>query len=128
MILGVGIDLVESRRMQRELARGAWVAHDGVFTSGEIQRCSHGRGRAARYAACFAAKEATLKALGLPVDDLGLLREVEIGAPGDGGATIILHDRVKAEAERLGVTHIRASVAPAADVAGAVVILESLRE
>ena len=123
MIVGLGIDLVTNRRVERELARDEWLQGDGIFTSQEISRCSRNRRPALCYAACFAAKEATLKALGVEVADLGMMREVEVEL-GDRCA-IVLHDRMKSESEQLGVRHIRLSIAPSKRQTGAMVILES---
>lgn len=123
MIVGFGIDLVTTNRMERELAQGEWMAGDGIFTRREISRCSRNRRPAVCYAACFAAKEATLKALGVEVADLGMMREVEVEL-GDRCA-IVLHHRMKAESEHLGVRHVRLSVAPSRRQTGAMVILES---
>jgi holo-[acyl-carrier protein] synthase len=125
VIVGLGVDLLENSRVARELARGDWRQENGVFTSEEIKRCSTGKNPALRYAACFAAKEATLKALGVGVSDLAMFREVEIGLDENGEYAVVLHDRLKSESEQLGVRHIRVSVAAAAKQTGAMVILES---
>ena len=125
MIVGLGVDLLENGRVAQELARGDWRQENGVFTSEEVKRCSTGKNPALRYAACFAAKEATLKALGVGVSDLAMFREVEIGLDGNGEYAVVLHDRLKSESEQLGVRHIRVSVAAAAKQTGAMVILES---
>ena len=125
MLVGLGVDLLENSRIAQELARGDWRQENGVFTSEEIKRCSTGKNPALRYAACFAAKEATLKALGVEVSDLAMFREVEIGLDENGEYAVVLHDRLKSESEQLGVRHIRISVAAAAKQTGAMVIMES---
>jgi len=125
VIVGLGVDLLENSRIAQELARGDWRQENGVFTGEEIKRCSTGKNPALRYAACFAAKEATLKALGVGVSDLAMFREVEIGLDENGEYAVVLHDRLKSESEQLGVRHIRVSVAAAAKQTGAMVILES---
>jgi holo-[acyl-carrier protein] synthase len=125
VIVGLGVDLLENSRVAQELARGDWRRENGVFTSEEIKRCSTGKNPALRYAACFAAKEATLKALGIGVSDLAMFREVEIALDENGEYAVILHNRLKSESEQLGVRHIRVSVAAAAKQTGAMVILES---
>ena len=125
MILGLGIDLLENRRVERELSRGEWLPHDGIFTPEEISYCNSARRPALRYAACFAAKEATLKALGVRVSDLGMFREVEVKLGMDSGCKIVLHDRLKAESKQLGVQHIQLSITHSANQTGAVVILEA---
>ncbi len=125
VIVGLGIDLVENSRVTRELAQGDWRPENGVFTSGEIDRCSTDKNPALSYAACFAAKEAMLKALGIGVSDWATFREVEIGLDSNGEYAVVLHDRLKSESEQLGVRHIRVSITAAAQQTGAMVILES---
>jgi holo-[acyl-carrier protein] synthase len=125
VIVGLGIDLVENSRVTQELARGDWRQENGIFTTEEIEHCSTGKNPALRYAACFAAKEATLKALGVGVSDLAMFREVEMGVDNNGEYAVVLHDRLKSESEQLGVRHIRVSIAAAAKQTGAMVILES---
>ncbi|MBZ5648245.1 MAG: holo-ACP synthase [Acidobacteriia bacterium] len=122
MILGIGIDLVENRRVERELARGEWRMGDGVFSPEEIRYCTSTRKPALRYAACFAAKEATLKALGVPARDLAVFREVEVGLE---SSSIALHSRLKNQSEQLGVRRIRLSTTVSRDLTGAMVILET---
>lgn len=125
MIVGLGIDLVENNRVERELAQGEWQLGDGVFNSREIGRCNRGRRPTICFAACFAAKEATLKALGIDVVDLGILREIEVDLGECGRSAVVLHDRMKSESDHLGVKHIRVSIASGKQQTGALVILES---
>jgi len=64
MILGIGSDIIDIRRIERTLERYGDRFLQRVFTETE-QRKSNGRaGRAASYAKRFAAKEACSKALG----------------------------------------------------------------
>ena len=125
MIVGIGVDWIEHVRVEQELAHGAWKPREGVFTESEIERCECGVRPGARYAACFAAKEATLKALGIEVADLGLLREVEVLMGRTAEHAIELHARTKHEAQRLGVKRIWLSIASTTKHAGAVVVMES---
>ena len=64
MILGVGTDLIDIRRIERTLERfgGRFVAR--VFTAAEQARAERRIDRAAAYAKRYAAKEACAKALG----------------------------------------------------------------
>jgi holo-[acyl-carrier protein] synthase len=77
MASGIGIDLLEIRRLERALKRHPRLAQR-VFTEAELAYAG-ARARPGRHlAARFAAKEAVVKALGLG-DGLGL-HEVEIVA------------------------------------------------
>ena len=116
MILGIGTDLIEHVRVQRELAQSPWADNDGIFTAQEIARCRASKKPARRYAACFAAKEATLKALGLEVGDLAMFREVELAANSEHHHALLLHGRVKARSEQLGVRRVNVSIAAAKKV------------
>lgn len=64
MILGVGSDLIDIRRIERTIARFGDRFLERVFTSIERQRSEQRGDRAASYAKRFAAKEACSKALG----------------------------------------------------------------
>ena len=64
MILGVGSDLIDIRRIEKTLARFGDRFVDRVFTAGEVAYCRRKRDFASSFAARFAAKEAAMKALG----------------------------------------------------------------
>jgi holo-[acyl-carrier protein] synthase len=68
VILGIGTDLCDIRRIERTLERFGDRFLTRVFTAAEIKRAERRagslRGRAATYAKRFAAKEAGAKALG----------------------------------------------------------------
>lgn len=64
MILGIGTDLLDIRRIERTLERFGARFCERVFTETERQRCDRHVARAARYAQRYAAKEACAKALG----------------------------------------------------------------
>ena len=121
MIVGIGIDLLETRRVQQELARSEWQQGDGIFSPEEARYCNAFRRPALRYAACFAAKEAALKALGIEVNDLALFREVEVRLD---SSSIAFHQRLQDRSEQLGVRNIRLSTTVGKDLTGAMVILE----
>lgn len=121
MIVGIGIDLLENRRVEEELARGEWQQAQGIFTPEEVRFCNAFRRPALRYAACFAAKEAALKALGMEIADLAILREVEVRLDAN---IVALRQRLKDRSEQLGVRRIRLSTTVGRDLTGAMVILE----
>ena len=64
MLLGIGSDLIDIRRIEQTLARHGDRFIARVFTEIERARSERRRQRAASYAKRFAAKEACSKALG----------------------------------------------------------------
>ena len=64
MILGVGSDIIDIRRIERTLERYGERFLDRVFTRTERLKSDRLANRAASYAKRFAAKEACAKALG----------------------------------------------------------------
>lgn len=86
-ILGTGIDLVESRRMQEVIERWGALFKDKVFLPGEQSYCDAKAFPYQHYAARFAAKEAVSKAFGTGIGlhinwlDMEVVRDPESGAP-----------------------------------------------
>ena len=64
MILGVGSDLIDIRRIEQTIARFGDRFLDRIFTAAERARAEGRANRAATYAKRYAAKEACAKALG----------------------------------------------------------------
>lgn len=125
----VGIDLVDVSRLQTLLHRDPHFA-DGIFTDREIETCRRRRNPAQHFAARFAAKEATLKALSL---GLGVppvrrrLREIEINS-GVNGVQILLHGWVARFARKRGYANASASLSHDAGIALAYVGLVRFAE
>ena len=64
MIVGLGSDLIDIRRIERSLERFGVRFIERIFTDVEQRKSDRRRARAASYAKRFAAKEACSKALG----------------------------------------------------------------
>jgi holo-[acyl-carrier protein] synthase len=64
MILGLGSDLIDIRRIEKTIERFGDRFLDRIFTEIERRRCDRRLNRAASYARRYAAKEAAAKALG----------------------------------------------------------------
>ena len=64
MILGLGSDLIDIRRIEKSIARFGDRFLDRIFTPAERAKSDRRANRAASYAKRFAAKEACSKALG----------------------------------------------------------------
>ncbi len=72
MIIGLGNDLIDIRRIERTLERFGERFTQRVFTEVEQQKSDRRAARAASYAKRFAAKEACAKALGTGVPRAGV--------------------------------------------------------
>lgn len=72
MILGLGNDLIDIRRIERTLERFGERFTQRVFTEVERRKSDRRAARAASYAKRFAAKEACAKALGTGVPRRGV--------------------------------------------------------
>jgi holo-[acyl-carrier protein] synthase len=64
VIIGIGTDIVDIRRIERTIARFGERFLDRIFTAKERARAERRANRIATYAKRFAAKEACAKALG----------------------------------------------------------------
>ena len=116
----MGVDLCEVERMRRSLARTAGLA-DRLFTTGEQAYCRTARDPAERFAVRFAAKEATLKALGAGLGACRL-RDIEVVRSESGAPALVLHDTAAALAAEQRVTRWHLSLSHTATMAEAVVV------
>jgi len=100
-----GIDSIEIARIERLLRETPAEDLGKLFSADELRDSGASGGRAASLAARFAAKEATLKALGRGLFSGGTdraLREVEV-VRDSGPPRLVLHGSVLRAAERAGV-------------------------
>jgi len=72
MIIGLGNDLIDIRRVEKTLERFGTRFTERVFTAVEQKKSDRRAARAASYAKRFAAKEACAKALGTGVPRSGV--------------------------------------------------------
>ena len=102
-IVGLGVDICEIARMERAISRHPTL-RDRVFTPEEIAYCDSKARPAESYAGRFAAREATIKALGgyrgRRWQDISVTRHPS-GAP-----SVRLDGNAKRRADELGVTEV----------------------
>ena len=117
----VGIDLVQVSQVARSLDSLGEAYMRRICTADEIAYCNANPMMApARFAARFAAKEATLKVLRL--DDQGLdLRAIEVKQMPGGWTDLVLHGRALQLAEEAGWSSVSVSLSHEGDYASAVV-------
>ncbi len=124
MIVGMGIDITEVSRIAAAIARHGERFLHRVFTPAEIRYCESKKNRYERYAARFAAKEATMKAVGTGWRHGVAWTDIEVGREPGGRPTLHLSGRVKQHADNLGMHHASISLTHTEDTAMAQVILE----
>ncbi|MGI8616860.1 MAG: holo-ACP synthase [Actinomycetota bacterium] len=102
-IVGLGVDMCEIARMERAISRHP-TFRDRVFTPEEIAYCDSKARPAESYAGRFAAREATIKALG------GYRgrrwQDISVSRHPSGAPAIRLDGNAKRRADALGVTDV----------------------
>ena len=118
MIVGIGVDVVDVDRFERQLER-APALRERLFTPAERDLPT------ASLAARFAAKEAIAKALGAPAGMQWRHCEVPRPKHGDGRPEVRLSGTVQECADRLGVTDWHLTLSHDGPVAVAYCIAEA---
>lgn len=90
MIIGIGSDLIDIRRIEKSLERHGERFIKRVYTDVEQARSEGRRARAASYAKRFAAKEACAKALGTGIARGVYWRDMGVANLPSGKPTMIL--------------------------------------
>lgn len=90
MILGIGTDLCDIRRIESSLERFGERFTHRVFTDGERAKCDRRAARGPSYARRFAAKEACSKALGTGMSQGVFWRDMEVVNLPSGQPTLAL--------------------------------------
>ncbi len=125
MIVGTGVDIAETSRIEAALERHGERFSKRIFTPAEITYCEKFKKKGERYAARFAAKEAAFKALGTGWGKGIRWTEVEITHLPSGKPELELTGRARQVADSLGVTSSAVSISHADRYVVAQVILES---
>jgi holo-[acyl-carrier protein] synthase len=110
MILGIGSDLIDIRRMERTIERFGDRFLDRIFTATERARSERRAGRAASYAKRFAAKEACAKALGTGFRQGVFWRDLGVVNLPSGRPTLVLTGGALARLESLTPKGLRAEI------------------
>jgi holo-[acyl-carrier protein] synthase len=125
MIVGLGLDIAEIDRIEAAINRHGAAFLERLFTPAEVSYCERHRNRFERYAARFAAKEATMKALGTGWSRGVRWRDIEVARKPSGKPTLQLTGAAREIADGLGVKNISLSITHSGNLALAHVIFES---
>ena len=125
MIVGIGIDVAEVKRIRAVIeSQGARFLRR-VFTPDEVAYCEQFKNKYERYAGRFAAKEAGMKALGTGWSRGVRWVDVEVVRQRGGRPTLELKGEARKIADGLGVKHVALSITHTVEQAIAQVIFES---
>ncbi len=124
MILGIGMDIVETDRIERATSRLGERFLSRIYTPSEKRYCF---GKVAPWkslAARFAAKEAAFKAFGRGWPDCGGYASIEVRMDELGRPGLVFYGKARMIADDLGVRNVLVSLTHDGGYAAASVILE----
>jgi holo-[acyl-carrier protein] synthase len=124
-VRGIGVDLAAIGRMREVVARWDERFLRRVFTDEELAYCRRRRDPIPHLAARFAAKEATLKALGTGLAMGIKWRELEVRRERGAAPTMVLYGRCRAIARARGGDRVLISLTHDGDYALAQAMLIS---
>ncbi len=122
MIVGHGIDLVSIERIQRLVVREAFLSR--VYTPAEREYCTSRSDSVSSFAACFAAKEAVSKALGVGIGARCALKDVELLHDENGSPVLRISGAALRTASETGASRWHLSITHDERLAIASVIIE----
>ncbi len=124
MVIGMGTDLIETKRVQESMDRFGERFLQRIFTAGEIAYCQRKKNAAESFAARFAAKEAGAKALGTGISRGVSWKEFEVKREPSGKPTLSLSGRAAELAGAMGIRRVEVSLTHSRELAMAVVLVE----
>lgn len=125
MILGVGTDLMAVARLEREITRHGSDFLTGFLGPSEIAAGCRKHAGVRFYAACFAAKEAFLKALGTGLTGGISWLDVEVVMDDQGRPGVVLTGEASRAADAAGARRAHISLTGSNRIVMATVLLES---
>jgi holo-[acyl-carrier protein] synthase len=106
VIVGLGVDIAEVERVKAAIERHGETFLRRVYTDRERQYCERFKNKFERYAGRFAAKEATMKALGTGWSRGVRWVDVEVVRQSGGRPTIALYGEAAKVAGGIGVVRV----------------------
>jgi holo-[acyl-carrier protein] synthase len=118
-ILGTGVDIVETSRIQDSLDKFGERFLKRCFWPHEVTYCQSMKFPALQFAARFAAKEAISKAFGTGIGKQLGWKDMEIRKRESGEPFVVLHDKGEQLAQARGVTELFVSLSHCKEYAAA---------
>jgi holo-[acyl-carrier protein] synthase len=109
-VAGIGVDIVETVRIELSLQRFGDRFLKRVFTEREIEYCQSMKFPARHFAARFAAKEAVSKAFGTGIGKSMGWKDIEVRRKATGEPFAVLHDGAREMANRIRVVEAMISL------------------
>ena len=124
MIIGLGIDFVEIKRIKRLWDKYKFRFASKILNQREIENLSK-KDPVEYLASRFAAKEAGVKALGTGFSEGITFKSLWVAEEKSGRPKLIFEDKAAEVAKRLKVKRVHLSISHSKEIAGAVVIIET---
>ncbi|MFH1654215.1 MAG: holo-ACP synthase [Pseudomonadota bacterium] len=124
MILGIGVDLVDVRRIESAIFRWEERFLRMLFTDNEIRYCNNKKNPAIRFATRFAAKQALIKALFSKEERTVDYRLIEIDQDEEGRPTAVLSGKLKNRYKELSVKKVHLMISHDGNYGVANVVVE----
>ena len=123
MILGVGIDITEIKKIEESIRSETFQRK--VFTPAELKAADRLKNKAQYLAGKFAAKEAFMKAIGAGIHQEVWFTQIEVLNDEFGKPYVKVSGEAEARLKESSSEKIHVSISHSGEVAVAVVILES---
>ena len=123
-LLGLGIDMIETERIDRSIERFGVKFMQRVFTPGEIAYCQSMKFPGRHFAARFAAKEALSKAFGTGIGKMMGWRDIDVHKKESGEPFLVLHGGADVLAKSRGMKSSWITLSHTDDHAVAMIAIE----
>lgn len=101
MIIGIGHDQIDARRLEKTLEQFDQRFLDRIYTPSEQQRAKAKSNPLPTYARRWAAKEAVAKALGTGIGEHAFMREIGVENAANGRPVLVLAGRAQETLQKL---------------------------
>ena len=123
-VIGIGVDLVECKRIQHSLDRFGDRFLNRVFTQGEIEYSNSMKFPARHLAARFAAKEAVSKAFGTGIGRAMGWRDIDVRKKSSGEPYLVLSGQADELAQARGMKSVLITLSHTDEHAMACVVIQ----